>query len=606
MKIDPLSYRPAPKCPRENIAYRRAVLERARRDEEFRAACWARAARDPVWYVDTFGWTYNPDCEGTKNRPMILYDYQEDLLLRHLRAVGKHDMSIEKARKMGATWVLMFAVNWLYTFHDSQSILLGSNKEDNVDMPGNPASLFGKLDYVNEKMPGWLRARSKRSSLKYVNLENDSVVIGESTNDNFSRSGRYVLIVMDEFAAVERGEKLLSATQATSKTRWFISTHQGVNTTFYELTEKMKRESPERVIRAHWSLHPEYRVGLYTSEEGPDKIYRMKKLDERYEYPADYKFIVDGKLRSPWYDEECRRSPNEQIIAQELDIQPTSGSVCLMNPDKLNAIIARSAKPSTAYGELVFDAGAVNPKFQEQSYGRLRLWIELDKNGLPPEAKYQVGADICMGTGGDDSSNSVASVVNKDTGSKVAEFASSSIDPHDFADYCVALCRLFDEANLIWETTGPGAQFTKRLRELGYRHLYRRWSDETGVDRRKVEKFGWHPTKETKRAMLDNYAYALQNGFFENPSIEALREVSEYERMPNGEITHVRSERSHNPNATGENHGDRVIADGLCCLAMGDVGRVSREQKLMADPPVNSPLWRYLESQRKIKTATKY
>lgn len=617
--VEVVGLRRAPKNPKENAAYRRALIEATRGNAELQEECWIRASRDPVWYCDTWGYTFNPmDHPLCPDRPFILYDFQESLLhnvieAMEYRGLGRTDRLVEKSRKMGATWVIELGAEFMWHFRGGQSILFGSNKEDNVDMFGNPASLFGKLDYFLDKLPGWLRPRFERVKLLLTNVDNGSIIKGESTNDNFARSGRFGMIFMDEFAAVENGLKLLAATQAASRTRIVCSTHQGSQTAFNELREKMHRETPDRVLRIHWTAHPEYSRGLYTSEKDQAGRYVVRVVDESYPWERSssgaivYPFVLDGKVRSPWYDEEERSAPNEQIIGQELDINPATSGSPLMHPDKLTAVIRRSAKAPLKIGDLSYDDSGKNPRFSEIGNGRLRLWCPLDKHDMPPESKYAVTCDIGMGTGGDRSSNSVAVVSDVATCTKVAEFCWFDILPQDFGVYAVALCRWFHNAELAWEAPGPGAQFSKAIRQLEYQYLHRFWSSDTDVNRTRTEKKGaWHPSKDAKRNLLENYAYALHNGLYENPSREALAEVAEYERQSDKTIVHVKSVKSVNPDVAGEAHGDRVIADALAVLVIDASPRARDDEKLMLDPPENTAAWRQKHNRATLRNVSGY
>ena len=101
--------------------------------------------------------------------------------------------------------------------------------------------------------------------------------------------------------------------------------------------------------------------------------------------------------------------------------------------------------------------------------------------------------------GGDESSNSVASVANRRTGEKVAEFTTSQMSPTEFARHVVALCRWFHGAFLIWEDNGPGGEFGKEVRDLGYRNVFYR-EGEKSFDRKKTGTAGWWSGKEEKAA----------------------------------------------------------------------------------------------------------
>ena len=64
-----------------------------------------------------------------------------------------------------------------------------------------------------------------------------------------------------------------------------------------------------------WKKHPERSRGTYTSDKKELEI-----LDKDYVFPAGYDFVLDGKIRSPYYDSACKRpGATPQSVAQELD-----------------------------------------------------------------------------------------------------------------------------------------------------------------------------------------------------------------------------------------------------------------------------------------------
>src|SRR3990167_4084723 len=131
------------------------------------------------------------------------------MIRKMVASIGRNDLLIEKSRKMGATWVSMLVILHYWMFSPKKLVfLLGSHKQESV------LKHFEMLTYLNDKLPGWLRPYHTSLLLKITNNETDSLILGESTKDNFARSGRFTAIFMDEFAAVEHGDKLLSATQA--------------------------------------------------------------------------------------------------------------------------------------------------------------------------------------------------------------------------------------------------------------------------------------------------------------------------------------------------------------------------------------------------------
>ena len=65
--------------------------------------------------------------------------------------------------------------------------------------------------------------------------------------------------MLDEFAAVDQGHRVLSATRDATACRVFNSTHEGTSTAYYDLTRGSIKK-----LRLHWSQHPLKAAGLYT------------------------------------------------------------------------------------------------------------------------------------------------------------------------------------------------------------------------------------------------------------------------------------------------------------------------------------------------------
>lgn len=597
-----MSSKPAPKGLRENLRYRRKILERAAGDRAFQQEIWLRCKLDPVWYTDVFGWTYSPkDYPEAPNRPFILYDYQEEALERILAAMGKHDLLLEKSRDMGATWLALVAIEHRWHFYTRQSFLLGSRKEELVDKSGDSKSLFWKIDYLLENQPGWLRPNVNRIKLHLHNEDNNSAIDGESTNDDFARGDRRTLIFPDEFPAVENGYSILKATRDATNCRLFNGTPQGAAGAYYDTRRKMEKSNPDRIIRLHWSLHPEKRRGLYRLL--PDGGYEI--IDRDYEFPPDYKFTDVSyprfTLRSIWFNEQCERAASEQEIAQELEIDYAASGWQFFDPKKIEAIEDRCARPPSHVGELIFDGDGNHAEWMDQEGGRLQLWFshfwtipEL-VGTAPARREFVVSADVATGKGGEMSSNSVLSIADKSTGEKVGQFTSNRIAPQELAVYAVALCRWLNEAFFIWEENGPGGEVTTKVKELGYRNVFYR-EDETSFIRKKTRKPGWSSTKETKRLLLSNYFKALLEGTFTNYCREAIRECGEYVHHPNGSIIHARSTGHEDPTASGENHGDMVIADALANRGLADTPASETSAESEVSP--HSFLGRRLEAVR--------
>jgi len=475
------------------------------------------------------------------------------MLLWLIEGFGRADRLVEKSRDMGATWLCLCAIEWAWHFHEGVSFLVASRKEEYVDKTRDPKTLFWKLDYLHSRQPAWLLGsyspENDRLKNHIYHPDTESTIDGESTNADLGRGDRRTAILLDEFATVENSYHILAAAGQATNCCILNSTPKGTETAFYDRRQQLPAE---QVRRLHWTMHPEKSAGLYYDDA--------------------------GRARSPWYDQESRRAPHRQWIAQELDIDYASSAWQFFDAELLDKLIAETATPPTREGELNFavadDYRRLEPEWLDQPGGRLKLWMHVDPVTKRPVQRglYVVGCDVATGKGGAMSSNSVASILDRQTGTKVGEFASNRLSPESFARFAVALCLWLDErgAFLIWEDNGPGAQFGRQVSDLGYARVFMR-EDEKALFGKKQAKPGWYSSKEIKRMLLGNYATALLEGKFVNRSEAALRECGEYVHGPNGDIYHAGAKKGVEPTSEGENHGDRVIADALCWRAVKDV-----------------------------------
>jgi hypothetical protein len=218
----------------------------------------------------------------------------------------------------------------------------------------------------------------------------------------------------------------------------------------------------------------------------------------------------------------------------------------------------------------------------------LSLWMHLRDKRPPWGEKYAVGVDVAAGTG---ATNSVASVADQRTGEKVAEFATPHLSPEAFAEAVVELCRFFNDAYLIWEGNGPGAQFGKRVVELGYLNVYYRQNEES-LSRKQSDTPGWTATDQNKRVVYGQYATALGTGRFVNRSKPALEECRLITFTQEGKIVNSRARAFADPSGARENHADRPTADALACKGLFELGPKPAPEKPKEEPDHTSLLGR--------------
>ena len=596
-----------------NLRFRHEMLTMAAADKDMAAQLRRMCAEDLLFYVNTFCWTYDPRPDRNDKRepvtPFVTYAFQDEAMLNIADCiVTGQDYAMPKSRDMGASWMGLTVMEWFWHFKSDLSFLLISRNEDYVDKRGNPKSLFWKVDFLHEHQPRWLLPAGRwlgwsdpnRKLLHLANEDTRSVMDGESTTGDAGRGDRRTAMFIDEHAAfaLNDGYRVLSATRDTTPCRGFNSTPQGTGNGFYEVVHN----TSARILRLHWSSHPLKAAGLYTTEEGKPKLLdsfvgdvEVRQKGERkarmVRFPDEYPFKLDGKVRSPWYDLQCVRCANEMEIAQELDINFQGSDYQFFDPESIEVLRKKYARPPLLVGDLEFDAETCEPKrFVENSRGKLALWLTLDRDWrVPADRRFVIGSDVSAGTG---ASNSVSCVVDRGTGEKVGVWRCPRTLPNPFARTTVALAKFFNRALIVPDRSGPtGEVAVKEMAARGYGHLYYR-RQEKKIGRPMTDEPGVFLNPVAKDSLLEDYRDALANGRYINRSETGLKECLQFiRRQSDGHIEHTAAASSQDPSGARTAHGDEVIADALACLGLLDT-QSDRRGKDEPELPVGSLAWR--------------
>lgn len=360
-------------------------------------------------------------------------------------------------------------------------------------------------------------------------------------------------------AKMAEAEAIKRSTKDVTACRLVCSTPNGPGTTYSKW--RMSGQIPVFVLP--WWEHPEKGTGRYASQDN----------------------LGRWKVRSPWYDQRCEEdSPKE--IAIELDMDHVgSGDTFFEStvieqhkrmfgrkPRRSLTVTWKSKLSDEALTEAVYKSAfskvAVLPK------GSWLVWCALNSDGRPDQTKtYTIGIDISKGQG---ASNSTMSVLCNETREKIAEFADANTPPHELARLACASAVWVGGRNkrplIIWENNGdPGFDFGRQLVHV-YRYPSVYFDRAAGTLREKVGKrYGWRSSPEKKAAALGILRRAYAHGRFINHSVPALDEALTYIQYPGGGIGPA--DLVEESDSARKTHGDRVIADMLCLVGLGDAPR---------------------------------
>lgn len=579
-----------PKDPLKNLQLR-LVLLRASSDPRFARGLMEMCRQDIIFFIDLFVFQINPAKIDNELGPFITWEFQEKAIKETMRVLFevRDEMIWEKSREMGATWLALIIALWLCLFRPHKRVLMISHSEQAVDKTGNTGSLFAKLDFILAHLPKWMTRTVKRAKLAF-NFDNGSAISGFSSTGRSGVGDRAAFILLDEFSKQQNAREILGQTKDVGPCL-IVGTHYGVGTCYFDLTQDEDRHK----LIFHWSMHPDKNKGMYRYNA---MTARIEPLDTSYEYPVDFKFVMDGRpdggpfpgLRSPWYDNYCRRATNDRDVCMHQDIDAKGSSEQYFDRVKI-AELKRESMPPYHQGDILFDPETATFKEFVSGGNFLRLWCNLDRDGNPPVGRYGAGLDIGMGVG---KTPTCLSIISADTGEKVAEYITSTIFPDRFAPIAIALCRWFkslhgEGAKLAWERNGPpGKGFLVGFRKFDYANIY--YEESRNVVLGAVGRVpkgemipGWQKTEDSGPQLLAAYKVALQNGQITNRSEYALDECLAYSFQKDGSIEHSKRKSPSDFSSANANHGDIVIADALAwkmCVLIGVGGQKARATTL--------------------------
>ena len=619
-------YKEVPKTLKENLAYRVKLRDRAGKDPGFRRAMLTACRYDILFWLNAWTYLYEPRTRyGSDGRqlpkiiPFITWPHQEPVILEIKKHLGSRDIGIEKSRGEGMSWIgiLLALHDWL--FDPGSKVGLVSSTEKKADDPGNMDSLLAKVDWELTKLPKWMAGvkdvdwKRNISDHSLVNLRNFSQINAFAATADAGRGGRYKWFMPDELAFWESptDSRFMTSIRGATESRLVISTPNGNANEYASFMH-----TPSNVVRLtlDWKDNPTRNRGLYVLEGGkpvavnPDK----NPLAPEYDPPTaeildlfsrlrNKGFTLEGRQRSPWYDNECDRADSTpRTIAQELD-RDYGGSKARIFTSDFIAKVAKSVRLPVKKGTLIFHPETLEPMFSHDESGQLLLWTNLDVRNRPPAKSYVVGCDISSGLGGDYTSNSTIEVIDLTSMEQVAELASNTIQPADFADLAIAISKWFHGAFLAWEANGPGNGFGRRVLDQKYGNIYCRTLQWKRV-KKQTKEAGWWTDMKSKELLFSDLLRMGQTGELTIRSDALSKEFSQYIRI-GAKIEHELSATTMDDGASGAAHGDRVIALGVAVQASKERPSASVQLKsyLNENPPPNTMAWRQKEYEDSLK-----
>jgi hypothetical protein len=249
-----------------------------------------------VWYFATHYCKTakkGKDDYGQQNIKVELYP-EYPYLKKLLKSINETGNTIdEKSRQVMWSWTAMVDSLWNLIFTPNYSEKVISRKEILVDDGGANStidSLFGRIRFMYDHLPPFLRPPLEFSSLKITNKDNKSYIKGESSNAFAGRGGSYSKVKVDEASFIDNGESIFASIRPACPSNIKLgSTPNGRYNFFARL--RFDKDSGFKVNTWHWKNNPDYTPEWF---EDATRGYTEEQIAREYE--IDYSGSVSGRI----------------------------------------------------------------------------------------------------------------------------------------------------------------------------------------------------------------------------------------------------------------------------------------------------------------------
>ena len=308
-----------------NLKQRQEILARCKGNKEAQGDEYNRCKSDFLYWLEFYGWTYDPRLKQ-RTVPFVPYQFQREMAewLQKIDQAGGEGL-IEKARDMGATWMLVAWFTWSWLFEDQFTGLFCSRKVSLVDSKGDPSSIMHKARIIIRCLPTWMMPvgydEAKHGlKLRIMNPANGSVLVGEGGNQ-IGRGGRASRVLIDEAAFTQTPDNVEASLSETADVKFWLSTPNNPGDWFHS-----KRESGKLpVLSLHWKRHPEKNHWQALDANG-----ELIGTGQG-EAPAP-ESLGARRIIYPWYERTKAKFSDMAKMAREVDIDYSASSDRLVFP----------------------------------------------------------------------------------------------------------------------------------------------------------------------------------------------------------------------------------------------------------------------------------
>jgi phage terminase large subunit len=308
-----------------NLKCRAATMQKCQGDVEAQGDEMAKAGADFLYWLENYAFTYDPR-RKQKTIPFIPFEYQKNAVawMQKLREDSTEGI-IEKARDMGATWLIVAFFTHAWLFEEQFTGLFCSRKVTLVDSKGDPSSIMEKARIIIRGLPSWMMPKGYDEArhalkLRIVNPANGSVLTGEGGNQ-IGRGGRATMVLVDEAAFGKQPENIEASLSETSDIKIWLSTPNAPGDWF---AQKRHAEGA-RVLSMRWREDPRKNEWVALDESGT--VVARGRGDA-----PDPQKVGARRVLWPWYEKAKARFTDPAKLAREVDIDYSASSDAVVFP----------------------------------------------------------------------------------------------------------------------------------------------------------------------------------------------------------------------------------------------------------------------------------
>jgi hypothetical protein len=462
-----------------------------------------KCKKDPIYTIQTY-FSVKDAAKGALV-PFVLYPHQ----IRAISDFEHNPLNITmKTRQMGFTAVSSAYTAWYMCTKRLQTVnALAQEKKTSRKFL---RQVRETLDEARKKAP-WLVAdySPNNNGKDSFTIKTGCIITAEANKPDACRGDTINLLIIDEVAAISHMDEIWSSAGLTlSKSRGkciAISTPKGQSGWYFDQYTNAL-ENGWRVIEAHWSEHPEYMRGMYQyvkdinhpegghikyfNDEWPDVDDPIQR--KKYFTKETYPYMLDGRLRSPWYDYESKRLGLQRTRC-ELDCSFAGSGSEVIDPEVVRAM--RMLAKETP----MLDTAALG--FENKG-----MWKSLKIFRMyNPDHGYILSADVATGDGTDFSSIVIMDITTHEVVCTYKEH----VDPIFFARIIKWVATYYGQCMVMVEYQGPGLTVLMELKNnLKYSKLYYsaiKKAEPTKVQKRKIGFWQGQSTKALGGDKIEEY-----------------------------------------------------------------------------------------------------